>query len=237
MGAWNSASCPCVQLGHVFILQSCQQEQTSQASTTSWFNDLRKQGFVGNSSLATASWEASLPRKQYEKCRSLLPACFRLGRTTQWHKEIPVLLCCSYLVPGRDFFCSTWCWVKKKDSCLWGDANSSSLLCSPSLCLPFLLVQQVNVTKLQMCPPPQPSAPSSSQLHRAWEGTCQSPQSPHLLFIFRQVRSDAPLHIGTHTSYKSVCPGHRACRVTPLLEGGSGGSTPPLHLKQDHCQY
>lgn len=54
------------------ILQSCQQEQTSRASTTSWFNDLRKQGLVGNSSLATASWEALLPRKQ---CKNVGPSC------------------------------------------------------------------------------------------------------------------------------------------------------------------
>lgn len=42
------------------------------------------------------------------KCRSSMPTSFRLGRTIQWHKEIPVLPLCFYLIPGKDFDCPIW---------------------------------------------------------------------------------------------------------------------------------
>jgi len=43
-----------------------------------------------------------------QKCRSSMSTSFRLRSTIQWHKKIPVLPLCSYLVPGRDFVCPIW---------------------------------------------------------------------------------------------------------------------------------
>lgn len=82
-----------------------------------------------------------------EKCWSSMPTSFGLGRTIQWHKEIPILPLCSYQVPGRDFGCPT----SSHPGMVCGEENrlltlrrckpSSLLLIMFSLSLLFLLVQ------------------------------------------------------------------------------------------------
>lgn len=219
------------------ILQSCQQEQTSRASTTSWFNDLRKQGLVGNSSLATASWEALLPRKQ---CKNVGPSC---QYASDW--EEPFSDTEKFLL----FFYSALIWSLVGTFSVpygvgWRKRLSPLRRCKPLQSIMFSLSlfalslsttgQCYKITDVSFTP-----AFCSTHLPVALflGRSLPKPQSPHLLFIFRQVRSDAALHIGTHTSCKSVWPGHRAHRMTPLLEGGSGDFSSLSHSKQDHCQY
>lgn len=141
------ASCPWLQLGHVFMLQPYWQEQTSRASISSWFNALWNQGPVGNSTLATGSQEASHPTKWHKNVGPRRqPAAEWEGPSSgtrkflSFHRAVVWSLAVTLAVPSDPI--PPWRVVNKNKLWLWGVANlSGQLLFMFSLSLPCLLVQ------------------------------------------------------------------------------------------------